>query len=1011
MKKQVVLSLLLLLSLSATAQKNVLSRSFELRYVTSDKRANGESDFKGATEWFDTDKRVSYLKHYADYAKEFFADNTLDQPAVTDNELASAMKKLKPQPLPKVRKEIRLTDWQWHGYRDGKKQDAEKRIRWWKSLSDEVTVSDGQLVFTKKKLLNIPVKQQSWRYHLTFDVNNADVRIVLKDSKTGKTTCEAGVNGHKPYYISNGRRLSGKTLPDGMSTWKLEIDQTEEKRFNLKIDDHIIADFTLLADTTSNVSDIFCIEGSEGTHIDNIWGVGYSKTTNLKRLNMPYFVDTYLDDNFETVQDAERWYAKDYDDTQWQTCQLPKSHGTERYEGEDIYLRKTIHIDRFQRAFFYLESLFPSGELWVNGRVAEVIKNPHPQMIDITKYLKPDADNLIALKINSFKAPQKQMMHHCPTDPNIGWFAGRAKLLFTAPTHISDVYVYTDDLRGDTAMVTAQVTVKNEEHTHYNGKVQILMKDWFPVEAVAEHCVDSIAVNLYPQQEKTFLTTFCVPKARLWTADTPQLYQLRTLLVNDQSGKKKVKYTALDGDLSASHEVSISKLTDDYVITTGLRTIDQDGGTFRINRKPELLRAPLLFGQRFPLETIARDILCASSEDLMRELVAIKMMNGNGVRMSVHWSDNYGQDGTNDPRLLEMGDQLGLMYIWTTASWIRVYSPFSADYEGLGKYVRQARNAPSVVIWQPSNHPDLSRWSDAMTYYHQIYNIIYPLDSTRLITPTADLRHMGPHNDDGTRDKNGNLDPNCDPIWIAPRIARGSMDYPTGFGQDWEYLRRWPTPHHWKGNVPVKDFLDSKVRAYFNFEQEESIGQLNWSLYKGSPMYKYHSYEWDYDKGSIGRLLTCDEWQESQAWQAFSAYECIRKMRWLDYDGMSWCCMWGGPNMGTYQKPLLDNWGNKKLAFYTNRMGFQNILAGSKNVDMTYGPDDEPEVIVVNLGEERSVNVLVTITNEKGKNVYKKKYSNVTLKAGRTNNFVTKLSVGNLGLPDGYYYFNYQVME
>ena len=283
-----------------------------------------------------------------------------------------------------------------------------------------------------------------------------------------------------------------------------------------------------------------------------------------------------------------------------------------------------------------------------------------------------------------------------------------------------------------------------------------------------------------------------------------------------------------------------------------------------------------------------------------------------------------------------------------------------------------------------------------------------PLDTTRLITPTADLRHMGPHNDDGTIDKNGKPDNNCDPIWTAPRIARGSMDYPTGFGQDWEYLRMWPHPRKWKGNVPIADFLHSKKRAYFNFEQEESIGQMNWSLYKGSPVYKYHSYEWDYDKGSIGRLLTCDEWRESQAWQAFSAYECVRKMRWLDYDGMSWCCMWGGPNMGTYQKTLVDALGNKKLSFYANRMGFQNVLAGSHDVDMVYGPGDKPEIIVMNLGDELKASVSLTVSDINGKTVYRHTYKGVRLKAGRT---VTVLGTLNFPkLPDGFYFFKYQVL-
>ena len=296
-----------------------------------------------------------------------------------------------------------------------------------------------------------------------------------------------------------------------------------------------------------------------------------------------------------------------------------------------------------------------------------------------------------------------------------------------------------------------------------------------------------------------------------------------------------------------------------------------------------------------------------------------------------------------------------------------------------------------------------------MVFFNKVYDKVYPLESTRLITPTADLRHIGPYNDDGTRDNKGNKVDYCDPVWTAPRISRGSMDYPTGFGQEWEYLRKWPFPPYWKGNVPINDYLTSNKRAYFNFEHEESIGQLNWSLFKGSPIYKYHSYEWSYDEGSIGRKLSCDEWRESQAWQAFSAYESIRKMRWLDYDGLCWCCMWGGPNMGTYQKTLVDPWGHKKLSFYANRMGFQNVLAGSKDVDIVYGPSDSPKIVVMNIGDQKKVDLLIQILNDKNKIVHKKKFKNILLPAGRTS-----VDVGNLDLPklnDGIYIFKYTVVE
>ena len=157
------------------------------------------------------------------------------------------------------------------------------------------------------------------------------------------------------------------------------------------------------------------------------------------------------------------------------------------------------------------------------------------------------------------------------------------------------------------------------------------------------------------------------------------------------------------------------------------------------------------------------------------------------------------------------------------------------------------------------------------------------------------------------------------------------------------------------------------------------------------------------------RKLNCDEWRESQAWQAFSAYECIRKMRWLDYDGLSWCCMWGGGNMGTYQKPLVDALGHKKLAWYAHRMGFQQLLAGSKDVDIVYGPEDKPQVMVMNLGEKQVADVEVTVSNAQGKQVYRQKFTKVVLPEGRTATDLGKLNLPPLA--DGYYFIEYRIIK
>lgn len=83
--KIVVFFALFVLYINGIAQS---SSTFELRYFTSDPKANGETDFKGETEWFDTEERVSFLNEYADFASRYFDNPGLDKKIVTDKEIS-----------------------------------------------------------------------------------------------------------------------------------------------------------------------------------------------------------------------------------------------------------------------------------------------------------------------------------------------------------------------------------------------------------------------------------------------------------------------------------------------------------------------------------------------------------------------------------------------------------------------------------------------------------------------------------------------------------------------------------------------------------------------------------------------------------------------------------------------------------------------------------------------------------------------------------------------------------
>jgi hypothetical protein len=969
-----------------------LSRSFELRYFSPDPKANGETDFKGPSEVFTTEDRIQYLQAYARYARKFFDDPNWNKLVVPDAEVAQVLRAIKPQPLPTVRQRIRLDEWKWLGSRPGQREERLRQLAEWRRKPG-VEVVGGELRFTgSQPALNWTLEPQSWRMFLQWRARMPVANQRAAFSLSGVVEAGFAADGTLFYSTQAGAASVGAYKPGQWVEFKVEID-LESKRYNLYIDGELRADFVPVLE--QRPIEAFRITGVKGLRIDDVWGVGYVKENNILSRDVPFSIKTFVDENFEAKPPIEGWNLADYDDSRWKSAELPFAHGGERYAGEYLYLRKSVRVPAFARAVLNVETIDPGGEIWINGEVVLARRNRHPASLDVTEFLKPGQENLIAIRVVPNFA--KRTMRHTAADRHTGWFAGRAWLDLTGLRYIEDAFVYAKTA-SDPATVHVQVDVRNEDweleerevkKLHlFKGEAVVEFYPWFPQESEQPAAVAAFPIEVRLKQSLRIEGEVALPHPLLWTPEKPQLYKVVVRLLGEDR-----------------------KPVDDIALTTGLRTISQEGGTFRINGKPAMMNGPLLMPFRAPLDKIATWTRCSPAEWLIKDILMIKRQNGNSARMSHHDGPDGG--GINDPRYAEYADQLGLMFQWATSSWIRSASPWGLDFEGLPLYVRQVRNHPSIVMWQPANHPAFRSFEEGIPWLERLYSQVYTNDPSRLISPTANLTRLLTRNDAGTVDASGKaVAPVA--VWTAPMITRGSMDHAIGYGSDWSSLRAWPNAKdfnvedNWRSPAHRTDMLNSKHRAYFDFENEETIGQPNWNLHKGKPEYRIMSYEFRHNAGSIGRFLTTDEWEESQAWQAFSGYEAYRKKRWLDYDGLAWCSLGGGPNTVTYQKPLTDYWGEAKIAFYAVKMAFQPVLAGSKNVDMVYGPGDAIPVVAMNIGDSRQVDVVVTITDMDGTQVAEKRYS-AMLPAGRT---ATDLPAFKPEVPrPGYFAVEYEIVD
>lgn len=919
------LALIALLAGNLFAQRQVTT--FEMRYLTKDPKADGVTDFHGETEWLDTEGRVQALNRYADYASRFWEDPGLDTPLFSDADVKEVLSGIKPQPLTSIRRTIRLEEWKAYGYKKGK--EAAARERWSQWTESGARISDGRLILDGVTA-SVPVKPMDWRFRMRVSLAGPAAGLKVKLSLNSGEVVEIEPGNLEEFEIFgdlvNKRIYSGPSSGSGKWT---------------PVGEGVVTSFSIGAPNGHAAVESMALYNFVDNH--------------EKEVRIPYLTEMLFDEDFEPIPSMEGWLSDSYDDSSWELVKLPSPHGGFSEAGEDYYLRTKVKVGGFTKAALVMETLDPAGEVWVNGSPAAVLKGRLPRNIDITEYLNPGQENTIAVKVKPYHTDET--VFHAPNDHNFGWFLGRTELVLTdGVCRIGEGLVHTLSLDGPVAVQHHKITLRNEATRVWNGSLTVNYYPWFPVEGPLAASVEK-EIEVRPGDYPVSLD-LPLDSPDLWSPSDPHLYKVEVIL-KDKDGKP----------------------VDDLVTTTGVRFIEQREGVLYINGKPEILGGGQIFGYRLPLESVAKTVRCATYEQLTSELMMIKEL-GNLLRIHVH-AENEAPSGINDPRFAEFADQIGLYIIWQTSSWIREGEVWNVDIANYPVYMRQVFNHPSIVMWEGANHPNRFRshgFSDTEDYINSLIPAIVGTDSSRLVSPVSFWPLMHYDNYDGTLDNKGGTHP-VNPWLMHRMMTRGSQDSYTGYENDWSNLRNYPRPF-------AKSCLDAKDLCYFNFEHEESIAQPNWELARKEPWYKVQSYEKNYDKGVIGRLLRDDEWRAGQGYQAFSAWESMKLQTLTGVCGFSWCSLESGPNMFTYQKPLVDPYRVPKLAFHANKMAFGRLWAASGDVDTVYGPGDSVQPVIFNMDEACSVNLTVELQNEKGRVLERKVFKNVPVAEGRS---VTRL--------------------
>ncbi|MCK5077317.1 MAG: hypothetical protein KAR38_13125, partial [Calditrichia bacterium] len=472
-------TLLIILVFSTQINAQEISRSFELRYFKNDTSANGITDFHGETEVFNTGQRINFLRQYSKIASAYFNDTELNKKVVSSADKQTFLNQFKPQPTSEIRKRTDTKVWKWIGCREGAAKERKLQSVQWEAKKG-VKIINGRLLFEKDNMsIDDIIPLQKWRFYFQWDVTISDKKAFAFSLSNGQETAlTVGVNSNRKIFYSSGENIiHGAQYKTGRTAnCKLEVDLINNA-YNFYINNSLAAGFVPLKSKEIVQINHFTVSGNKGLILDNIWGVGFKPQD---KKHVPYSMNTFIDETFEPGPHMMGWFLSDYDDSCWKETILPKVHGGERFAGESLYLRKKMNIGEFQRAELNVETIDPGGEIYVNGKIVDVVHNRYPINLDITDYLIPNAENLIAFRVKPHVLSVP--MGHAPSDHNTGWFLGRVQLELTAKTFINEILVNADNVNNP-ALMMHKIEIVNDKKVPFSGNVLIKYYPWFPDES------------------------------------------------------------------------------------------------------------------------------------------------------------------------------------------------------------------------------------------------------------------------------------------------------------------------------------------------------------------------------------------------------------------------------------------------------------------------------------------------------------------------------------------------
>jgi beta-galactosidase len=380
----------------------------------------------------------------------------------------------------------------------------------------------------------------------------------------------------------------------------------------------------------------------------------------------------------DNVNDAE-----EADFLAWEEVNLPHTPKLEpllvndQWQGNAWYQKEfdLAESHKNKKLFLKFEAAMNIAEVWVNGeKLAKHYGGYLPFVVNFTEVAEFDQVNSVIVKLNNedsnITGPKPLEKLDFNTYGGLYrnvWLISKNKLHITDPIFANKpasggVFVRYAAVSDESATVNIQTHVKNESDENQSFIIrQSLIKNDSVVAST-----ESKSSSLQPKTETEIEVNLLVKKPQLWSPDYPNLYDLKTEIIQNEN------------------------VIDQIITTIGIKTMKFEGQEFYLNGKKTFLRG-VNRHQEYPYIGYA-----LSDQANYRDAKKIKEAGFDYVRIS-----HYPQS----PAFMRACDELGLMTIDAILGWqyFNEEEAFQQHvFQTARDLIRRDRNHASVLAWEVS---------------------------------------------------------------------------------------------------------------------------------------------------------------------------------------------------------------------------------------------------------------------------------------------------------------------